>query len=300
MKPKVFVVMPVHDRLKFTKRCLGDLGRQKYKDLEIIVIDDGSTDGTFEYIRRYQPQVHLIRGDGNLWWSRAVYLGIEYALAGARDKDYILLMNNDCFFGSELVEQLVKTARKHPRALIGSLCTTTTKPERVVEAGIRINWPKGVIQSVAETMSTDPKRYRKTSVIDQLDALPGKGTLVPVGGIRKFGTINYKRLPHYIADYEFSNRAKRAGYQLLVDVHARIKHVWEATGYKPDTYKGVSGCREAWVALFDRRSMMNIIDWCNFLLLACPGEYRLRNFYITFLKIVRGATQLLFKSRSKR
>ena len=36
MKPKVFVVMPVHDRLKFTKRCLGDLGRQKYKDLEII------------------------------------------------------------------------------------------------------------------------------------------------------------------------------------------------------------------------------------------------------------------------
>ena len=37
MKPKVFVVMPVHDRLKFTKRCLGDLGRQKYKDLEIII-----------------------------------------------------------------------------------------------------------------------------------------------------------------------------------------------------------------------------------------------------------------------
>ncbi|MFZ2202397.1 MAG: glycosyltransferase family 2 protein [Microgenomates group bacterium] len=292
MSVKVFVVIPVFNRLNFSRHCLRDISRQTYKDIETIVIDDGSTDKTFKYIRRHHPQTHVIRGDGNWWWSRSVHEGIEYALAGAGSNDFILLLNNDCFFGSDYIKRLMATADKFPKAVIGSFCVTISKPVRVVEAGIRIDWPNGVVYSVAETISTDPLDYSDIEVVDQLDALPGKGTLFPVKLIRKMGSVNYQRLPHYLADYEFSNRAKKFGYGLLVDVKAVVRHDWEATGYKTDSNSSRLGYKEALRLLFDRKSMNNIIDWLNFVFIVCPEKYLKVNLYTTSRRLTNGLTRV--------
>ncbi len=67
-------------------RCLealsdaGDLARY-----HTVVIDDGSTDGTADAIRRKHPEIHIISGDGNLWWTGAIVLGMRFAIqAGAQ------------------------------------------------------------------------------------------------------------------------------------------------------------------------------------------------------------------------
>lgn len=293
MSPKVFVILPVFNRLDFTKKCLRGVRNQNYANVETVVIDDGSTDGTFEYIRRYLPQVHIIQGDGNLWWSKATYLGIEFALAGATSNDYILLLNNDCFIKSGFISQIVKTAKKHPRSIVGSFCITTSKPVKVVEAGVRIDWPTGIVYSIAEAISSDPSYYSGMDIIDQIDALPGKGTLIPVSVFREVGSINYKKFPHYIADYEFFNRVKRSGYELLVDVKARVRHIWEATGYKSDQSETTITLGKAWYLLFGRKSMNNILDWINFLLSTCPKKYLLRNLYATFWRITNRLSMVL-------
>jgi GT2 family glycosyltransferase len=289
---KVFITLPVHDRLSYTKKCLQSIKLQKYKNIETILIDDGSVDGTFDFVRKNYPEVHVIRGDGNLWWTKATFLGVEYALASAKRNDVVLLMNNDCYFDSGYVDQLLKTHQKYPKAIIGSINVRSAKSNEVVEAGIRIHWKTGLVYSVAEKISTKLSYYKNMDVVGELDALPGKGTLIPVEVFKKIGNFNYSRLPHYIADYEFTNRAKRSGFDLLVDTKAVVKHYWKATGLKVSQTKGVLGLGAAWNLMFSKRSMNNIVDWVNFLLLTCPEKYLYLNMYLAFWRVISGITRV--------
>ena len=65
----LFIVIPVHNRKHFTRDCLLSLRKQTFQNFTIIVIDDGSSDGTGEMIQKEFPEVVLLHGDGNLWWT---------------------------------------------------------------------------------------------------------------------------------------------------------------------------------------------------------------------------------------
>ncbi|KKU74655.1 MAG: hypothetical protein UY01_C0029G0001, partial [Candidatus Nomurabacteria bacterium GW2011_GWB1_47_6] len=106
--------------------------------------------------------------------------------------------------------------------------------------------------------------------------LPGKGTLIPVEVFEKIGNFNYRRLPHYIADYEFFCRAKRNGFKLIVSNKARNYNFAKQTGSEHLVGRTAS-YKEVFNLLFGRRSKLNIIDYTNFLLLACPKKYLLPN-----------------------
>jgi len=68
----VYTIIPVHNRKEFTRNCLRSLQRQTVSDrLRIIVVDDGSEDGTDEMLAAEFPEVIVLRGDGNLFWTAA-------------------------------------------------------------------------------------------------------------------------------------------------------------------------------------------------------------------------------------
>lgn len=283
--PQIFAIIPVHNRLEFTRKCLESFAKQTYKNFSLVVVDDGSTDQTYEYISNNYPEWKIIRGNGNWWWTRSMYEGVKYALITAHDKDFILEMNNDCYSDEGFLERILATAKKYPNSIIGSLCVRHNKPTEVVEAGIRFDWSYGLVYGVAQTISKNLKFYEDKDVIGDMDALPGKGTLIPVSIFKKIGNFNFQKLPHYIADYEFTNRARRAGYQLLIDTKARLNHYWEATGIYSTNNLAKRDFKGAMELLFGRRSMNNIVDWLNFLILACPKQYLIKNLKITFWKI---------------
>src|SRR6266567_5032327 len=91
--PKISIITPIHNGVEYTIEYLESLSKVEYSNYEIIIIDDGSTDGSSEIIARDFPQVRLLKGDGNLWWSGGTNMGIRDALA--RGTDLILTMNND-------------------------------------------------------------------------------------------------------------------------------------------------------------------------------------------------------------
>lgn len=272
MKNKVFVIIPVHNRLEVTKKCLRSLGRQAYKPFEVILVDDGSTDGTSSFFAKRYPQWKTIKGTGNWWWTKSMHEGVKGALKTTKKGDFILAMNNDCFFKRNYLSNIVKTSANNKRAIVGSLILDAEKPTKVFDAGVRINWKNSLIYGVANMISDNIKFYSKRTIINKIDTLPGKGTLIPVEVFNKVGNFNYKRLPHYIGDYEFFCRAKKAGFKLIVSTKARLYNFVKRTG-SSHISKSTAGYREVIHLMFGRKSKLNIIDHVNFLLLCCPPKY---------------------------
>lgn len=208
---KVFCVIPVHNRLSCIKNCIDYLNAQTYYPIHIVVVDDGSTDGTYEYLTAVtQTNFAVLRGDGNLWWGGAMRLGMQYVLKLADADDYLLMLNDDVVIGSDYVFFLVRESLQHRRAIVGSV-------QRCEASGVTMGRGFSVNYFVMEISQLD---HRGIDI--QIDALPGRGTLYPVSIIRRIGLIHSKLFPHYFGDVEYSARAKNKGYTLVICQDANV------------------------------------------------------------------------------
>ncbi len=102
---KIAVLLTCFNRKSKTRNCLQSL-LSILPDANVFLVDDASTDGTVEMIKSEFPMINLIRGDGNLFWSRGMYLAWSHAIKG--DYDYYLWLNDDVllypYFYQELKE----------------------------------------------------------------------------------------------------------------------------------------------------------------------------------------------------
>jgi len=98
--PRVSVILPTHDRRKLVVEAIESVRAQTYRDFELLVVDDGSTDGTAEMVRqRYEsePRLRLLRQEQNSGVSSARNRGVEQAegeLVGFLDSDDLYLPRN--------------------------------------------------------------------------------------------------------------------------------------------------------------------------------------------------------------
>jgi len=210
-QPTIWACVAVFNRIQYTQRCLELLFAQNYPKLETVVVDDGSIDGTYEMVHAEHPEVVLLRGDGSLYWTGAMRLGIEYILAHCAADDYVLLLNDDLVFAPDLVEKLLETERRHPRSLVQAVESCLDDPDLIWQGGTEINWwtAKHRLLNYHRRISEFPPGYCQRSAY-----LTGRGVLVAVEVFRSVGNFD----PRYQqnGDPEFTRRAAKAGYELLV------------------------------------------------------------------------------------
>lgn len=210
----IYIVIPVHNRKEFTKNCLISLRNQTYQNFKIVIIDDGSTDGTANMLEKEFPEVHVIKGDGNFWWTKATNLGVKYALEN--NADYVLTLNNDTIATEDFLEKMIYWAERTSNALLGAfaLDAETKKP---VYGGEIINWKWANSKFLLDIL---PKEQWHGP--HEVTHFPGRGLLIPAFVFHNIGLFDEKHFPHYAADYDFTHRAIRAGFKVYCNYDAKL------------------------------------------------------------------------------
>jgi N-acetylglucosaminyl-diphospho-decaprenol L-rhamnosyltransferase len=215
----LYALMPVFNRLTMTQSMLRGLRAQRLdEELKIVVIDDGSSDGSGAWLAA-QVDVVTLQGDGSLWWAGGIDLGLRHVLSEAGPNDWVLFLNNDTEIDPDFVQRLLETARACAPAAVGSVIRDLDPPHRLLSVGAHVDAWRCLIRDHIGLAQNPPEGVGP--VID-VDALSGRGVLFPTAALRAAGGMRTYRLPHYLADYELSARVRRAGWRLIVDLRAAV------------------------------------------------------------------------------
>lgn len=108
----ILVIIVTYNGLKWMEKCLGSI-RKSSVPLDTIIIDNGSTDGTQDFIRRGYPEMKFIQSDKNLGFGQANNIGMQYALDNSYD--YVYLLNQDAWIFPNTIQILIDYHKQNPQ-----------------------------------------------------------------------------------------------------------------------------------------------------------------------------------------
>ena len=232
------VIIPVHNSLAYTQDAIKLLNSalQRVNDsswkFHIVVVDDGSGDGTSAWIKEHHPDIHLLQGDGKLWWSGAINKGMEFS-TGVLEADYILWWNNDIFPDPVYFKNLIMILNGSGfNTVYGSKIYVAEEPEVIWSYGGKFHRKWGH-SYMPENFTPDRPEFQQPS---EADWLPGMGTILPVHIIKAIGDVNAKDFPQYHGDIDYTYRCKLSGFR--IEVRPELK-IWNHT-----THSGMKHTRK--------------------------------------------------------
>ncbi len=118
---KVVMILTCFNRREKTTKCIRSIVDVNQKlQTEIVLVDDKSTDGTEEAVKKVVPDVHIVKGTGKLYWNGGMHMGMKYALETIPDADYYVLINDDVEFYPGIFEAMIKELNKKKEVLVGA------------------------------------------------------------------------------------------------------------------------------------------------------------------------------------
>ncbi len=262
--PYLIVIIPTYNRWAQARECLAALSASDYKNFSTVLVEDGCTDGTVDACRSEFPNVHIIHGDGNLWWSGAINQGLEYALN--QECEAIVWLNDDNTVERDTLFQLAASYERQGNRSI--ICART----RTVGSGVD-EWVGDPPRWHPEFGKWAPPDLSRLDVA--VEHPPGgRGVLIPAQCFRQIGFVDSRHFPHYWADHDFHYRAMKAGFSYYLATEAAV---WNAPNQeRPGAQKNqIGSIRGAFWFLFNRRSPMNMLTLRRLLRRHLPeSEYR--------------------------
>jgi GT2 family glycosyltransferase len=286
----ICIIMPVHNRVNFTIGCIKSLEKQTVTGFRIVVIDDGSIDGTSDVILKLFPEVVLLKGDGNLWWSKATNMGIKYALKN--NFKYIICLNNDTEVMSDYVEKMIYWAGQNPTALFSSMTydITTGEPFYI---GAKMDWKRAKEDNLIDIISKEHFH----GLIESTH-LPGRGLWIPSIIFNQVGLFDDKNFPQRAADYDFTMRANRIGYPLYCNCDAKLySYVRENTG---SIYTQKPSLNNYYKHLTAINGGGNVIVKWRYIMKNCPLKYRFRYIVNIFIDALIGYPSIFLMPKVRR
>ncbi len=222
----VSIVIPNWNGKRFLTGCLDSLAKQTYKLLEVIVVDNGSEDGSVEFLTQNYPDVKIARFEVNTGFSKAVNRGILES-----EGEFVVLMNNDTTCKETWISELVKAIKQHPEA--GSAgCKMLAYDDHRILDGAGDGYRRGGLPGRIGHREADNGQFDTARYI--LGACGGaalyRRTLFDDIGL--FDEDYFA----YLEDVDMGLRAQSAGYKCIYVPSAIIYHLGCGTtgsGYSP-------------------------------------------------------------------
>lgn len=224
---KVTVVIPNFNGIKYIENCLDSLFDRTKQDFAVIVVDNASSDGSYELVRDKYPMVHLIRLEENTGFCHAVNLGIQEA-----DSPYVILLNNDTEVLQGFVEHLTEAIEAEEKLFSVSACMLMwDKPERIDDAGDRycvLGWAysRGKGKHLAEF-----------AVPAEVFSACGGAAIYRKQIFLEIGFFDEQHFA-YLEDVDIGYRARIYGYRSRYEPKAQVLHAGSASsGSRYNTFK---------------------------------------------------------------
>lgn len=217
LAPVASVIVPTCNALDYTRLCVESLLSHTDPRHELIFVDNGSTDGTPDYLQglaRDHKRVRVILNGDNLGFARACNLG----LAAAHGR-HLVLLNSDTVVTPDWLERLLEVAERHPRAgLLGPVTNNISGYQKLESVGYDQESLAGLDAFAAAEASAHRKGIERTLRLTGMCLLIKRELMARIGGLDEiFGLGNYE-------DNDYCLRAHLAGYECLIARGVFIHH----------------------------------------------------------------------------
>ncbi len=218
--PHIAVVIPSWNSKEDLPVCLNSLLQQSIP-CEIIVVENGSTDGSLEFLTKNYPQITVLPQKTNLGFDGGVNVGIRYALE--KKYEYIALFNNDAVAHKDWLKYLLKTLVDNPRAGIVTCKLMDIHKTHLDSTGdIYTTWGLAYPRGRGEPVSD------KYDTLVNIFAASGGASLYRSTMFKQIGIFDEKFFAYY-EDVDISFRAQLAGWKVLFAPKAIAYHQIGAT-----------------------------------------------------------------------
>jgi len=217
-QPLVYVVILNWNLKDDTAECVASVLRSDYSNYRVLVVDNGSSDGSEEYLRRAFPSSEFIANAVNLGFAAGNNIGIRYAVANGTD--YVFLLNNDTAVDAAMLGQLVSYAESDPDAgMVAPKVLYYTERNRIWRLGERVQRWLPVPLSVGRDQ-LDIGQFPKPL---ELDYVAFCGVLIRRSVLDKVGLLDERFFFGY-EDADLCHRTRDAGYRIVCQPAARMWH----------------------------------------------------------------------------
>jgi GT2 family glycosyltransferase len=242
--PKVIVLILSYNGKHLLDDSISTYLKNDYPNFSICVVDNGSTDGTKEYVTVNYPEVYTLRVEKNLGYSGGLNEGLKYAFTG-QNAEYALITNNDVKVDVKVISSLVSTGELKPDiGFVTGKVYFFDNPEILQTVGKKedpLLWNGGHIGN-NEKDSGQYEEICERYFADDIYMLVKKSLYEKVGG---YDTL----FKFQCEEFDWQARAKEAGYRIYYTPYAKIWHKDSMTIGKVSAFK----------AYYDARNPMLVI-----------------------------------------
>lgn len=242
------VITAVHNRYQITEKFIDSLRSQSYRDIHLLLIDDGSDDGTDRMVKEKFPNSTIIYGDGNLWWGGALHKAYQWLMDRGAPEDLVLISNDDTTFDAGYLEQGAELLRKYPHTLVAG-SGYGIQSGKLLDGIFRHNFTDGSGRLLPPDSEGNCASTRSLFLTVEL--------------WKEIGGLHPVLLPHYFSDFEFTIRAAKKG--IGIRSFSNLTYTFDEGATGDNQYDKLTLKK-----LFGKRSGLNPVYRLNFILLTTP------------------------------
>jgi GT2 family glycosyltransferase len=210
----ISVVIPNWNGRKFLDRCLSALRRQTVGDAPVVLVDNGSSDGSVELVRRHFPEVEVLQLEQNAGFAAAMNAGIRRA-----NSPHVAFLNNDTEPDDRWLEELLACLERHPHAAaVTSKVLMLDRPGTLDDTGNFLG--RSLLPYARGHGEPDTGQY---DVEEQVFSASGAAALWHAEALREIGLFDESFFAYY-EDVDLGFRARLAGYECWYAPKAVVLH----------------------------------------------------------------------------